>query len=334
MTYAPDRLVRVDRRRFITIAAVVTGASLLPRVAAAFAPQTVTWRGIALGAPAMLMLQHPDEGEAKNAISACLAEVARLEAIFSLYRPDSALMRLNANGRLDDVPVDLNILLAEAISLATQTDGAFDPTIQPLWQVHAQHLHRASAASDGSYVRDLEKARALVGWRDVHTDDGKIRLGKPGMALTLNGIAQGYITDKVGDILRARGFEHVLVDMGEQLAIGPKWDGTAWRVGIRDPEDQGRVMQTLPLTSGAVATSSNWAIGADAGSRFAHILDPRTGRPAEQWASVTVVSDRATQADGLSTALTLLPWDRWQTLMGTAIRAYAKAPGASEGFWV
>jgi thiamine biosynthesis lipoprotein len=280
------------------------------------------------------MLQHPNEGEAKNAISACLAEVARLEAIFSLYRPDSALMRLNANGRLDDVPVDLHILLAEAISLATQTDGAFDPTIQPLWQVHAQYLHRARTAPDGPYVRNLEKARALVGWRDVHMDDGKIRLGKPGMALTLNGIAQGYITDKVGDILRARGFEHVLVDMGEQLAIGPKWDGTAWCVGIRDPEDQGRIMQTLPLTSGAVATSSNCATGADAGSRFAHILDPRTGRPAEQWASVTVVSDRATQADGLSTALTLLPLDRWSALMGTAVRAYATAAGAKQGFWV
>ena len=333
MTYTPDRLVRVDRRRFITIAAAVTGASLLPRVAPAFPPQTVTWRGIALGAPAMLMLQHPNEGEAKNAISACLAEVARLEAIFSLHRPDSALMRLNANGRLDDVPVDLHILLAEAISLATQTDGAFDPTIQPLWQVHAQHLHRASAAPEGPYARDLEKARALVGWRDVHTDDGAIRLGKPGMALTLNGIAQGYITDKVGDILRARGFEHVLVDMGEQLAVGPKWDGTAWRIGIRDPEDQERIVQTLPLTSGAVATSSNYTTGTNVGSRFAHILDPRTGQPAEQWASVTVVSDRATLSDGLSTALTLLPLDRWPALMGTAVRAYAKAPGAHEGFW-
>ena len=97
MTYTPDRLVRVDRRRFITIAAAVTGASLLPRVAPAFPPQTVTWRGIALGAPAMLMLQHPNEGEAKNAISACLAEIARLEAIFSLHRPDSALVRLNTS---------------------------------------------------------------------------------------------------------------------------------------------------------------------------------------------------------------------------------------------
>ena len=334
MTCTTDRSMRVNRRRFITIAAAVTGASLLPRVAPAFSPQTVTWRGIALGAPAMLMLQHPNEGEAKNAISACLAEVARLEAIFSLHRPDSALMRLNANGCLDDVPVDLHILLAAAITLATQTDGAFDPTIQPLWLVHAQHLHRASAAPEGPYARDLEKARALVGWRDVHTDDGAIRLGKPGMALTLNGIAQGYITDKVGDILRARGFEHVLVDMGEQLVIGPKWDGTAWRVGIRDPENQERIVQTLPLKSGAVATSSNYATDATAGSRFAHILDPRTGRPAEQWASVTVVSDRATLADGLSTALTLLPLDRWPTLMGTAVRAYAKAPGAHKGFWV
>jgi thiamine biosynthesis lipoprotein len=330
MTCTLNRSVRVNRRRFITIAAAVTGVSLLPRVAAASAPQTVTWRGVALGAPAMLTLQHPNEGEAKNAISACLAEIARLESIFSLHRLDSALVRLNTSGRLDDAPADLRILIAEALLLAARSEGAFDPTIQPLWQFQAQHAGHRLAAVD---AEELARVRALVGWQFVHIEGTMIRFARLGMAMTLNGIAQGYITDKVGDILRAHGFENVLVDLGEQLAVGPKWDGTAWRVGIRDPEDQGRIMQTLPLTSGAVATSSNYTTGTNAGNRFAHILDPRTGQPAEQWSSVTVVSDRATLSDGLSTALTLLPLDRWPALMGTAVRAYAKAPGAEEGFW-
>ena len=139
MTCTSNRSVRVNRRRFITIAAAVTGVSLLPRVAAASAPQTVTWRGVALGAPAMLTLQHPNEGEAKYAISACLAEIARLESIFSLHRLDSALVRLNTSGRLDDAPADLRILIAEALLLAARSEGAFDPTIQPLWQFQAQH---------------------------------------------------------------------------------------------------------------------------------------------------------------------------------------------------
>lgn len=331
MTCTSDRSVRVNRRRFITIAAAVTGASLFPRGVAAFAPQTVTWRGVALGAPAMLTLQHPNEGEAKDAISACLAEIARLESIFSLHRLDSALVRLNASGQLDDAPTDLRFLVAEALLLAELSAGAFDPTIQPLWQFQAQHTGHRLAAVD---AEGLTRTVALVGWQNVRIEGTMIRFARPGMAMTLNGIAQGYITDKVGDILRARGFEHVLVDMGEQLAIGPKWDGTAWRVGIRDPENQDRIMQTLPLKSGAVATSSNYATDATAGNRFAHILDPRTGRPAEQWASVTVVSDRATLADGLSTALTLLPLDRWHALLGTAVGAYAKMPGAQQGFWV
>lgn len=331
-----NRLIPIARRRFIAIAASVAGLSALPRPLRASAPRTATWRGVALGAPAMLTLQHHDEAEARDAILACLAEVARLEAIFSLHRPDSALMRLNAAGRLDEAPADLRLLLAEALALAERTNGAFDPTIQPLWLLHARHFDTARAPSGGPDAADLAAAGALVGWRGVHIEGGTIRLDRPGMALTLNGIAQGYITDKVGDILRARGFAHVLVDMGEQLALGPKWDGTAWRVGLRDPYDPERIVEKLPLAGGAVATSSNLGgAAADPKRRLAHILDPRTGHPADAFASVSVVSDRATDADGLSTALTLLPADRWPALLiGTGSRAYATPVGAHVGFWV
>jgi len=336
MTQDKNRLMPIARRRFIAIAASAAGLSALPRPLRASTPRTATWRGVALGAPAMLTLQHPDEAEARDAILACLAEVTRLEAVFSLHRADSTLVRLNATGRLDEAPADLRLLLAEALALAQRTNGAFDPTIQPLWLLHARHFDSAHAASGGPDAAELAAARALVGWRGVHIEGGTIRLDKPGMALTLNGIAQGYITDKVGDILRARGFAHVLVDMGEQLALGPKWDGTAWRVGLRDPYDPERVVEKLPLAGGAVATSSNFGgAPADPKHRLAHILDPRTGRPADAFASVSVVSDRATHADGLSTALTLLPADRWPALLvGTGSRAYATPVGAREGYWV
>ncbi len=321
----------INRRRFITIAAAVAGASALPRRTIAW---TATWSGIALGAPATLTLQHPDEAEAKDAIAACLAEVGRLEAIFSLYRPDSALMRLNVSGRLDDAPADLRIVLTEALMLAARTRGAFDPSIQPLWALYARHFSTPGASPAGPDTSELASALALVDWRNVRVEDGSIVLRKPGMEVTLNGIAQGYITDKVGDILRGRGFAHVLIDMGEQLALAPKWDGTSWRVGVLDPIDRTLIIECFPLATGAVATSSNLGTHFDKAGRIAHILDPHTGRPAARWASVTVTADRATRADGLSTALSLLPESSWRTLLAPDARVFVVPLGGAKGYWV
>jgi len=271
----------LNRRRFITIAAAAAaGAYAVPRRRLADDAQAFTWRGVALGAQTSLTLEHTDPVAARLAIEACLTEVARLEAVFSLHRPESALTRLNAEGRLVAAPTDLRLLLAEALSLAKRSDGAFDPSIQPLWTLYADHFGRPNADPRGPTPQEIAQARLLVDWRRVAIDDIEIRLTEPGMAITLNGIAQGYITDKVGDLLRARGFEHVLVNLGEQLAIGPKWSGEAWTIGISDPARPDRLIDTIGLSHGAVATSAGAGFTFDASRRFTHILDPRTGRPA------------------------------------------------------
>jgi thiamine biosynthesis lipoprotein len=289
---------------------------MLPQALEGRTLPTATWRGIALGADASLILQHSDATAAKAAIHACLEEVARLEAIFSLHRPDSALARLNADGVIDDAPADLRLLLAEALAIAARSGGAFDPTVQPLWDLYARHFSRADAAADGPAPDVIEARRRLVDWRKVAMDGATIRLREAGMAVTLNGIAQGYITDKVGDLLRGRGFRHVLVNMGEPLALGPKWDGKAWRVAIADPRAPDRTIGELELTGGAVATSGGYGCHFDAEGRFSHLLDPQSGAPARQWASVTVISDRASLADALSTALSVMPEAAWGSVLG------------------
>jgi thiamine biosynthesis lipoprotein len=330
MIEAKVKAPHISRRRFIAITAALGAASALPRGAAARELQTYTWKGIALGAEASLTLQHPEEAIAKEAIEACLAEVARLEAIFSLFRADSSLVRLNAAGHLADAPLDLRILLAEALSLAERSGGAFDPTIQPLWALYAGHF-ASRAAPDGPPKRDIDLALRLVDWRSVAIEKGSVRLLKPGMALTFNGIAQGYITDKVGDLLKTRGFEHVLVNMGEQLTLGPKWDGTAWRVGIADPALPERVIESVALVDGAMATSGGYGCRFDAAGRFTHILDPRTGAVADGLTSVTVLADRATAADGLSTALSVAP--NSPSLLAGATGVFSIRQGAATGQW-
>jgi thiamine biosynthesis lipoprotein len=325
---------RIARRRFIAIMAVAATAPALSRLARAEAIPTIRWEGIVLGAASSLSLQHPDETEARLAIEACLAEAARLEAVFSLYRPDSALSRLNAEGRLQDAPMDLRILLAEALRLAEISDGAFDPTIQPLWALYAAHFSRPDAAPEGPPAAAISAARQLVDWRRIHIEGSSICLADPGMAVTLNGIAQGYITDRVGHVLRARGFSHVFVDLGEELAVGSKADGSPWRVGIADPRHPSTALVEVDLSNGAMATSGSYGFSFDPAGRFGHIIDPGTGETASRWASVTVLANNATIADGLSTAISVLPAAAAPGLAGDRARLFVVPVGATEGYWL
>lgn len=324
----------LTRRRFVSVLAATSIAPFVSVRGVADPIRTFDWEGIALGAHARLSLQHPDEDAAKSAIAACLEEVARLEAIFSLHRADSALTRLNSSGRLDAAPTDLRLLLGEAMMLAECSGGAFDPTIQPLWTLYARHFSRPGANPEGPPRDAIERAKACVGWHKIEIDGAAIRLCQPGMAVTLNGIAQGYVTDRVGDLLRARGFRHVLVNMGEQLALGPKWDGEAWRVGIANPAATNMPLLELPITNGAVATSGGYGYQFDPAGRFTHILDPGTGAPARRWASVTVLAERAATADGLSTALAVVPAERAPMLLSSGARAFLIPEGSKSGHWL
>ena len=334
MTSSDGSGMGISRRRFVSVLAVGGVAPLLARATLAATPATFEWEGIALGAQARISLQHTDEREAKAAIEACLGEVARLEAIFSLYREDSALTRLNVTGRLDGAPADLRELLSVAISLAALSDGAFDPTVQPLWALYARHFANPGAAPGGPDREAIAAAMRLVDWRGIGINGAAVSLREPGMAITLNGIAQGYITDRVGAVLRQRGFRHVLVNMGEHLALGPKWDGKAWRVGIANPAKPTTVLTELPLDSGAMATSGGYGYWFDAGHRFSHILDARSGQARTRWSSVTVVADNATLADGLSTVLSVLPPEAASTILSGRARAYVVPFGSGTPHWI
>jgi len=329
-----ERTSGLSRRRFIAIAAAAGALGSRPGRAKSGAADQFTWRGVALGAQASLTLQHSDEAAVRTAIEACLSEVARLEGIFSLHRADSALVRLNRTGAQDDAPQDLRVLLAQALRLSAATDGAFDPTVQPLWAFYAEHFNGSDPDPRGPSEHDIARVRGAIGWQHVQMEGSRIAFSKPGMALTLNGIAQGYITDRIGDLLRARGFRHVLVNMGEQLAIGPKLDANAWTIGIADPLNPAAAIEELALREGAVATSSGNGFRFDAAGRFTHILDPATGAPARQVASVTVVAPRASEADALSTAFSVLPVTEVPRHLRAGTRAFLIPRDGSGGRWL
>lgn len=309
-------MTQVTRRRFLAISAA---AAALPSSAIGMAP-TVRWRGVALGAAASMTLAGIGEAEAAPLIARVTSEIGRLEAIFSLYRAGSALSRLNRTGSLVAPPPEMLELFALCGAIHRQTGGAFDPTIQPLWALHAEAVVAGRIPSEA----DIEIARARTGWAGVRFDSGGVAFDRTGMALTLNGIAQGYIADRVADLLRFGGMAGVLVDMGEIRAVGTRADGTSWRVGIAAP-DRGRPPEPVRLVDRALATSAPLGTVLDRAGKVGHIMDPRSGRPRALWRQVSVSAPRAALADGLSTAFCLMP--RGQIVRSTALHPGVRVEG-------
>jgi len=296
--------MQLDRRRFITISAAATGiVASGTALASGRKLKPVRWQGTALGAKASLILFHADKQRAEQIIAACVAEVDRLENIFSLYRDNSAIVRLNKSGSLTQPPPELVEALADCRRISEITDGAFDISVQPLWQLFARHFSAPEADPAGPSDKDIARARKLVDYRAVHVDRNLVSLNKSRMAITLNGFAQGFITDRITQLLRGEGLDNVLVDMGETSALGGHPEGRPWRVGIRDPQTKDQTLRTLPLDNQAIATSGAYGMRFAGSDRFHHLFDPGTGSSSQRYASVTVMAPTAATADALSTAL-------------------------------
>lgn len=311
--------IAMSRRRFITLAAAAAGLPLLLKAGAADA-RLARWEGSALGAPASIQLYHTDAAQAQAAIAAALEELKRLEAVFSVYRADSALSALNREGVLENAPDDFIALLTRALSLAEISGGVYDPTVQPVWQLYFRHFTSSNPNPTGPAQGDLAAALALVDWRAVEVDaaNRRIAFARPGMGLTLNSGAQGYITDRVAAVLRAHGFDRMVVDMGEPRALSTKPDGSAWRIGIANPADPGKTVATLDVTDKCVSTSGGYGTLFDEAGAFTHLIDTRTGRTAPALLGVSVVAKDASTADGLSTAMLMAPVERRQAILKAA----------------
>lgn len=305
----------LSRRRFVRISAAAAGLGLVPSGPGARADTApVTWRGTVLGAVAKMEIHHEDRGEAERLISLASSEARRLERLFSLYQKDSALVALNKTGVLTDPAAELVDLLTIAQHYSKLTNGSFDVTVQPLWDLYAGHFAREGADPAGPAPAAIEAALARIGCGRLSVSRDRIAMPR-GMAVTLNGIAQGYVTDKIVELLRANGVAHSLVDMGETRAIGSRPDGRPWDIGVADPEVAGRTEAVLPIVDRAVSTSGAYGFRFEPDGRFNHLFDPRTGLCAIMYRSVTTVSRSATAADALSTAFSLMPEERIRSLL-------------------
>jgi thiamine biosynthesis lipoprotein len=251
--------------------------------------EVLAWQGVAMGADAEIRFAGIEKEKAGRLLHQVLAEVERLENIFSLYRPQSELVRLNGDGYLARPSQDMRLLLGQALDYWQHTGGAFNPALQPVWTFLARHFARSSQPPSRSELHSI--ATSCSPSRITQGVSG-IRLER-GMALSFNGIAQGYITDRAAEMLQAHGMKDVIINLGEHRAL----PGRRWPVGIAGSDTH------VLLSNEAIAQSSGHGTVLSPDGLWHHLIDPHSGECANRYKSVTVVAGTATAADALSTAL-------------------------------
>ncbi len=238
---------------------------------------------------------------ARDALAAAAREINRLERELSRTVSTSDVYQLNAGGSAS-VSDETAALLTAAVEYSEKTGGLFDVTIAPLVTLWGITTDSPRVPSQG----EIDALLPLVGSDHIRLDGDTVTLDT-GCAVDLGGIAKGYASDRVAEILRQNAVTGAAVSLGGNVYVcGQKPDGTGWSVAVQDPKNTDSYAMTLELTDTFAVTSGGYQrffTGED-GTVYQHILDPRTGRPAEtDLLSVTVIAQNGTMADAYSTAL-------------------------------
>lgn len=263
--------------------------------------ESVTYTRVLMGTVVQATLM---EGEAANfdkASEAAFAEIERLEKLFSSYKPESDISRINRHAGLGRVDVSPEVLevVAAALRIAGLSDGAFDPTVGVLGKVWGPSGESGMVPSKD----EIAKLLPLVDYRGIVLKDNSVGLSKKGMALNLGGAAKGYIVEQAVRALKKEGVTRGIVHAGGDMYVFQEGTEKPFTIGIQHPREK-KLLGEAYVMNGAVATSGDYERFFEKdGKRYHHILDPKTGFPAWRSRSVTIIAKDPTLADGLSTAV-------------------------------
>jgi len=273
----------------------------------------------AMACPCEIRLVGDGEERTKLAAQAGIREVQRIERKYSRYREDSLLSLINAAaGNPEPIPIDEETasLLRLGGQLHSASGGRFDLSsgvLRRAWDFKSGRLPAQGA---------IEALMPLVGWAQVELGAASIRLPRQGMELDLGGIGKEYAADRAAEVCRQLGMTGGFVDLGGDIRVlGPRADGSGWRLGVRDPDDRQALRGALTLTSGALATSGDYERSFTIeGKRFSHLIDALTGWPVRHWKSISVAAPSALAAGMLAT-------------LGMLMEEQAREMLEAEGVW-
>jgi len=272
-----------------------------------------------MGTELRVTVSSVDDVRAQSAIDAVFREFDRLDAMMSVWKEGSDIVRLNAAAGVQPVPVshETRDVLKIANQVSDQTRGRFDVTfaaLSGLWKFDYQD--KDNSVPD---PKEIAKRLPLINYRDLTVNDaaGTAFLKRKGMRVNLGGIGKGYAVDRAADILHRSGVRNFMIQAGGDMYVSGRKGDRPWRLGIRDPRGPAdRIFASLDLTDGTFSTSGDYErFFFKDGVRYHHILDLTAGQPARLCRSVTLVTDRAVIADALAKGVFILGPDAGMALI-------------------
>lgn len=254
----------------------------------------------AMGGGCEILLCARDEDAARAAAEVAVGEVRRIEQKYSRYRADSIVSQINqaaGTGLWTDCDPETQWLLDYADTLYRDSGGLFDITsgvLRRAWDFQAGIVPEDA---------DLERLLPLIGWSRVEREGTRARLPRAGMELDFGGFGKEYASDSAAASLTKIGIRHGYVNLGGDIrVVGPQPDGQAWRIAIQDPRQRDRIVASIPVQQGGLATSGDYEKFFERdGQRYCHILNPHTGKPVTHWRSVSILAPLAIVAGSYST---------------------------------
>jgi len=256
-----------------------------------------------------ISLSNVKESKARELTSSAFDLMSGLEKKFSIDSDYLRAIKKNAGlEKFTSIPPEVLFVIKKGIYFGDLSGGRFDITISPLLKLWGFYEMEASEKNSDIPSKDeIKKILPLINYKKVQIKGSKVYLEKKGMSLELGGLAKGYIVDMASEFLKKNGVAFI-VDAGGDMAIsGKKREKTSWKIGVQNPWDKKGIVSVLELSNISVATSGNYErFIIKNGIKYHHILEPETGYPAKDVASVTVIASSTMQADALSTAAFLL----------------------------
>jgi thiamine biosynthesis lipoprotein len=303
----------IDRRSFVIISGTI-GLSLayevmIPGIAEAIdnkkAPYKVSGTELAMGTIVSMTLLSNSKETAEEAMAHAYKEITRLSDLMDRFNEKSPIARLNREGILKDAHPDIIEVISNALKYYNLTGGAFDITVKPVIDLFTKKF--SDGKDEYPSGDEIKEALNLVGSDKIELNGRDISFKKPGMCITLDGIAKGYIVDGASAILSDHKIENHLINAGGDIkAMGIRADGKPWTVAIQDPMKKNSYLDLIHLNSIAVATSGNYENYFDREKLFHHIVNPKTGRSPVINAGASVIAPTTMEADALATSLLVM----------------------------
>ncbi|MFH1491475.1 MAG: FAD:protein FMN transferase [Pseudomonadota bacterium] len=257
---------------------------------------------MAMGTFVSMTLIHPSRDEAEEAMERAFGEIERLSGLMNRFDEATAVAQLNKDGFLKDIPPEVILVVNEAIGYHRLTHGAFDISVKPIVDLFREKLAQGNRIP--AIDRELKETLRLVDSGKIEVKGRSIAFKQPGMGLTLDGIAKGFIVDKASEVLAGGGIKNHLINAGGDIrTLGSKEAHKPWAVAIEDPMKRKAYPDLIHMRDGAVATSGNYEIYYDREKMFHHIVNPSTGLSPVLSASVSVLAKTTMAADALSTSV-------------------------------